>query len=119
MYNYNLPKPKVYEVDKTIRSFQELRQINGQNYITISAAEGRKLMQRIPEPAPSTIERVFVKGQDEFAGTDVSPDFILIESKDYAKKKRSSGAVKVILRNIFLGLKTVSKAFRHQIYLIN
>lgn len=91
MYNYNLPKPKVYEVDKTIRSFQELRTLNGQNYITISAAEGRKLMQRIPEPMPASIERVFVKGQDEFAGTDQSPDFILIESKDYARKKRSSG----------------------------
>jgi hypothetical protein len=72
MYNYNLPKPKVYEVDKTIRSFQELRNINGQNYITISAAEGRKLMQRIPEPVPASIERVFVKGQEDFE-SDVNP----------------------------------------------
>lgn len=88
MYNYNLPKPKVYEVDKTVRSFQELRTINGQNYITISAAEGRKLMQRVPELAPATIERVFAKGQQDFE-SDANPDFILIESKDYAKRKKS------------------------------
>lgn len=98
MYNYNLPKPTVYEVDKTIRSFSELRQLNGQNYVTISAAEGRKLMQRIPEPMPASIERVFVKGQDEFAGADQTPDFILIESKDYVRKKRST-SVKVILNS--------------------
>lgn len=61
MYNYNLPKPKLLEVDKTVRSFQELHNINGQNYITISAAEGRKLMQRIPDAMPMSIERVFVK----------------------------------------------------------
>lgn len=90
MYNYNLPKPKVYEVDKTIRSFQELRNINGQNYITITAAEGRKLMQRIPEPAPASIERVLAKGQDEAFESDDKPDFILIESKDYARKRKSS-----------------------------
>ena len=92
MYNYNLPKPKVYEVDKTVRSFQELRNINGQNYITITAAEGRKLMQRIPEPAPTSIERVLAKGQDEPAELDDKPDFILIQSKDYARKRKSSGS---------------------------
>lgn len=90
MYNYNLPKPTVYEVDKTVRSFQELRTINGQNYITITAAEGRKLMQRIPEPASANIERVLAKGQDEYVEQDDKPDFILIESKDYAKKRKSS-----------------------------
>lgn len=91
MYNYNLPKPTVYEVDKTIRSFQELRTINGQNYITITAAEGRKLMQRIPEPAPASIERVLAKGQDEGQiATELPADYILIESKDYARKRKSS-----------------------------
>ena len=91
MYNYNLPKPTVYEVDKTIRSFQELRNINGQNYITITAAEGRKLMQRIPEPASASIERVLAKGQDEIVDkSEDKPDFILIESKDYARKRKRS-----------------------------
>ena len=91
MYNYNLPKPKVYEVDKTIRSFQELRNINGQNYITITAAEGRKLMQRIPEPVSSSVERVLAKGQDEqMSYEEDKPDFILIQSKDYTRKRRSS-----------------------------
>lgn len=90
MYNHNLPKPKVYEVDKTIRSFRELHSINGQNYVTISAAEGRKLMQRIPEPAPASIERVLARGQKEVNKTEDNPDFILIESKDYARKRRKS-----------------------------
>lgn len=91
MYNYNLQNPKVYEVDKTIRSFQELRNINGHNYITITAAEGRKLMQRIPEPAPASIERVLAKGQDEEqVATELPADFILIETKDYAKKRKGT-----------------------------
>lgn len=90
MYNYNLPKPTVYEVDKTVRSFQELRQINGQNYVTITASEGRKLMQRIPEPHTGPIQRVLAKGHDEQQEKDDHPDFILIESKDYARKRKST-----------------------------
>jgi glycerol uptake facilitator-like aquaporin len=90
-YNYNLQKPKVYEVDKTIRSFQELRTINGQNYITITAAEGRKLMQRIPDAGPATIERVLAKGQEENQiATELPDDYILVESKDYARKRKRS-----------------------------
>lgn len=107
MYNYNLPKPKVYEVDKTIRSFQELRTINGQNYITITAAEGRKLMQRIPEPTSSSIERVLAKGQDEAVQEEEKPDFILIESKDYARKRKDS--VKGVGSEFFLVLIETSK----------
>lgn len=91
MYNYNLQNPEVLEVDKTIRSFRELRTINGQNYITISASEGRKLMQRLPEAGPATIERVLAKGQDESQiATEVPSSYILIESKDYARKRKSS-----------------------------
>jgi glycerol uptake facilitator-like aquaporin len=84
MFNYNVQKPKVLEVDST-----DLHTIDGQNYITISAAEGRKLMRRIPEPVPTNIERVFVKGQQDFE-SDANPDFILLESKDYAKKHHMS-----------------------------
>ena len=40
MYNYNLPKPQVFEVDATLRNFEELRNINGQQYVTITATEG-------------------------------------------------------------------------------
>ena len=90
MYNYNLPKPAVLEVDKTIRSFQELRNINGQNYVTITASEGRKLMQRIPEPKSSSIDRVLAKGQSTTFEKDENPDFILIEAKDYARKRKTS-----------------------------
>lgn len=91
MYNYNLPQPKLYEVDKTVRSFREFRNIEGENYVTITAAEGRKLMQRIPKAGPSKIERVLAKGQDESQiEEEERPDFILIESKDYAKKRKSS-----------------------------
>ena len=91
MYNYNLPQPKLYEVDKTVRSFREFRSIEGENYVTITAAEGRKLMQRIPKAGPSKIERVLAKGQDESQiEEEEHPDFILIESKDYAKKRKGS-----------------------------
>jgi glycerol uptake facilitator-like aquaporin len=92
MYNYNLSQPQVLEVDKTVRSFQELRNINGQNYVTITASEGRKLMQRIPEPAPTSIERVLAKGQDEIFEdeADKHADFILIESKEYKKKHKGT-----------------------------
>ena len=38
MFNYNLPKPQVLEIDTTVRNFEELRNINGQNYVTITAA---------------------------------------------------------------------------------
>jgi glycerol uptake facilitator-like aquaporin len=90
MYNYNLPKPKVIEVDRTVRSFQELRNINGQNYVTITASEGRKLMQRLPDLHAGPIERVLAKGHDEQLEKDDNPDFILIESKDYARKRKST-----------------------------
>ena len=90
MYNYNLPKPKVFEVDKTVRSFAEMRNINGENYVTITASEGRKLMQRIPDTHAGPIERVLAKGHDEQFEKDDKPDFILIESKDYARKRRST-----------------------------
>jgi glycerol uptake facilitator-like aquaporin len=90
MFNYNLPKPTVLEVDKTVRSFRELRNINGQNYVTITASEGRKLMQRLPDAAPANIERVLAKGQDEAIEKDENPDFILIESKDYARKRKQN-----------------------------
>ena len=95
MFNYNLPKPQVIEVDTTIRDFEELRRINGQNYVTITAAEGRKLMQRIQTPPNLTdIERVLAKGREHEEETtddsDDKPDFILIESKDYVAKKRKA-----------------------------
>jgi hypothetical protein len=94
MFNSNLPKPQVIEVDTTIRDFEELRRINGQNYVTITAAEGRKLMQRIQTPPNLTdIERVLAKGrehEDETTEADDKPDFILIESKDYVAKKKKN-----------------------------
>jgi hypothetical protein len=94
MFNYNLPKPQIIEVDTTVRDFEELRRINGQNYVTITAAEGRKLMQRIQTPPNLTdIERVLAKGRehdDEPADSEDKPDFILIESKDYVAKKRKA-----------------------------
>jgi hypothetical protein len=90
MFNYNIAKPKVYEVDKTIRSLKEFRSINGQNYITLSAADGRKLMQRLKKPPSGAIDRVLASGQDDEQQLDEIPDFILIESKDYARDKSSS-----------------------------
>ena len=94
MFNSNLPKPQVIEVDTTVRDFEELRRINGQNYVTITAAEGRKLMQRIQTPPNLTdIERVLAKGrehEDETTEADDKPDFILIESKDYVAKKKKN-----------------------------
>jgi hypothetical protein len=94
MFNSNLPKPQVIEVDTTVRDFEELRRINGQNYVTITAAEGRKLMQRIQTPPNLTdIERVLAKGrehEDETTESDDKPDFILIESKDYVAKKKKN-----------------------------
>jgi hypothetical protein len=88
-YNYNIAEPKVYEVDKTVRSLKELRSIEGQNYITISAASGRKLMQRIHDPKSSSIERVLAKGQAD-QEIDEKPEYILIESKEYAKQQKES-----------------------------
>jgi glycerol uptake facilitator-like aquaporin len=114
MYNYNLPKPTIYEVDKTIHSFQELRNINGQNYVTITAAEGRKLMQRIPDPAPASIERVLAKGRTDAVEKDKSPDFIIIESRDYARRQKEtdkSGAAKffqVLIETSMLQLTSVA-----------
>ena len=101
MFNYNIPKPQVVEVDNTVRNFDELRNINGQNYITITATEGRKLMQRIQtQPDLQSIERVLAKGHDnqehEYADTSNKPDFILIESKDYVKKKQRSQSKSVL-----------------------
>ena len=96
MFKYNIPKPHVYEVENTVRSFEELRNINGQNYITITAAEGRKLMQRIQTQPDNlnSIERVLAKGhdtaQDDENVDSNKPDFILVESKDYVKKKHRS-----------------------------
>jgi hypothetical protein len=88
-YNYNIAEPKVYEVDKTVRSLKELHTIDGQNYITISAASGRKLMQRVQDPKSASIERVLAKGQadQEF---DEKPEYILIESKQYAAKQKEA-----------------------------
>jgi glycerol uptake facilitator-like aquaporin len=86
-YNSNLPMPTVLEVDKTVKSFQELRNINGQSYVTITAAEGRKLMQRVPRPTTGAIERVLAKGKEDDQIEDEHPEFILIESKDYRKRQ--------------------------------
>lgn len=92
-YNYNVAKPKVFETDKTVRSIQELRKYNDQNYVTISAAEGRKLMKRVTTPGPVNIERVLAKGQDEITTEeDDHPDVILFQSKDYVKRHKAQGA---------------------------
>ena len=103
MYNYNIAKPKIYEVDKTIRSLKEFRNINGQNYITLSAADGRKLMQRLKKGHSGTIDRVLASGQDDEQPQDDVPEFILIESKDYAKDK-NKGKIKIIFFNYLLNL---------------
>ena len=56
----------------------------------MSAADGRKLMQRIKKSHTGTIHRVLASGQDDEQQQDEIPEIILIESKDYARDKSSS-----------------------------
>lgn len=99
--------PTAYQVDKTVEGLNEIRSINGQEYLTITQAEGRKLMQRIPKPSSKGIDRVLAKGKDETlyeSDSSNSPDFILIEAKNYKKSqtlKTVTGSLGQFLRALF------------------
>ena len=97
-----MAKPKVIEVDNTIRSLKEFRTLNGQNYITISAKDGQKLMQRLKKTSSGPIDRVLASGQDDEQQQDEIPEIILIESKDYAKNKSFSKGTDTNRRIFFL-----------------
>jgi glycerol uptake facilitator-like aquaporin len=87
-YNYNVQVPTLHEVDKTIRSLADLKIVNGHQYVTISASDGRKLMQRIVNQTPQAVEKVLARGHDDIQEEDV-PNFIIVESKKLAERKRS------------------------------
>jgi hypothetical protein len=96
MYNYNVPNPQVYEVDKTIRSFKQFRTINGENYITLSASDGRKLMQRVSVAQPFSVQRVLARGQD--SEIEEAPEILLVETKEHAKKRKLSSKKEKIVK---------------------
>ncbi len=103
-YNANLPTPKIVSVDRTA----DVHTINGQNYLTITAAEGRKLMQRISKPASGKIDRVLAQGKGELDANedteDESPEFILVEAKT-----RRSGRMRGVLCNYLATVRETSK----------
>ncbi len=103
-YNANLPTPKFVAVDRTA----DVHTINGQNYLTITAAEGRKLMQRITKPTSGKIDRVLAQGKGEPEGDeetdDEFPEFILVEAKT-----RRSGHMKGVVCNYLGTIREISK----------
>lgn len=89
-YNYNVQVPTLHEVDKTIRSLADLKIVNGHQYVTISASDGRKLMQRVVNQTPQAVEKVLARGQDDIQEEDdTAPNFIIVESKRLTERKRS------------------------------